>query len=90
MCPSGVEEDGQLPHNATRHYGVELQFYVPVADKRGMDEGLPRLTLVWMYEGDDAEERRKVIAALDYPNFEVFPGQRVSRGSTRGPYGHRV
>ena len=36
-----------------------------------MDEGLPRLTLVWMYEGDDAEERRKVIAALDYPGVEV-------------------
>jgi hypothetical protein len=36
-----------------------------------MDEGLPRLTLVWMYEGDDVEERRKVIAALDYPGFEI-------------------
>ena len=74
--PRVRREDEQLPHNATRHYGIELQFYVPVADKWGMDEGLPRLTLVWMYEGDDVEERRKVIAALDYPGFEIVSPDR--------------
>lgn len=37
-----------------------------------MEEALPKLTLVWMYEGDDIETRRKAVAALDYPYVELI------------------
>jgi hypothetical protein len=37
-----------------------------------VDSGLPRLTLVWLYEGEDLDERRKSVVALDYPDVEVI------------------
>ena len=37
-----------------------------------MGEALPKLTLVWMYEGDDLDARRKAVSALDYPGVEVI------------------
>ena len=37
-----------------------------------MGEALPKLTLVWMYEGDDLDARRKAVCALDYPEVEVI------------------
>jgi hypothetical protein len=36
-----------------------------------MGEAWPKLTLVWLYEGDDADDRRKAVEALDYPDFDV-------------------
>jgi hypothetical protein len=32
----------------------------------------PKLTLVWMYEGDDPENRRQTVLALEYPDVEVI------------------
>jgi hypothetical protein len=37
-----------------------------------MGEALPKLTLVWMYEGDDLDARRKAVAALDYPEVDLI------------------
>lgn len=37
-----------------------------------MGEALPKLTLVWMYEGDDLEARRKAVEALDYPEVDLI------------------
>ena len=37
-----------------------------------MDEVWPKLTLVWMYEGADFEERRKTLLEQDYPDVSVI------------------
>src|SRR5215510_3179378 len=37
-----------------------------------MAEIWPKLTLVWMYEGDDPERRRQIVSALEYPDVEVI------------------
>jgi hypothetical protein len=31
----------------------------------------PKLTLVWLYEGDDVDDRRKAVLALDYPDVDI-------------------
>ena len=36
-----------------------------------METGLPKLTLFWMYDGDDSKNRLKSIESLDYPDFTV-------------------
>ena len=36
-----------------------------------MDTLLPKLTLFWLYDGDDAESRLASIYSLDYPGFKV-------------------
>jgi hypothetical protein len=33
---------------------------------------LPKISLVWMYEGEDLDDRRKTVVALDYPDVEVI------------------
>jgi hypothetical protein len=33
---------------------------------------LPKMTLVWMYEGEDMDERRKTVLTLEYPDVEVI------------------
>ena len=40
------------------------------------DEQLPKLTLVWMCEGLDPNERRETISGLDYPEVEVITPDR--------------
>lgn len=37
-----------------------------------MEQGQPKVTLVWMYEGPDPDGRRKTIGSLDYPDFELI------------------
>jgi len=37
-----------------------------------MVEALPKITLVWMYEGEDLDARRKAVAALDYPEVDLI------------------
>ena len=37
-----------------------------------MEEALPKLTLVWIYDGDDLDDRRKAVEALDYPEVDVI------------------
>jgi hypothetical protein len=41
-----------------------------------MEEPLPKITLVWMYEGDDLEARRKAVAALDYPEVDLISPEK--------------
>src|SRR5688572_19725273 len=36
-----------------------------------MGEAWPKLTLVWLYEGDAPDDRRKAVLALDYPGVDV-------------------
>ena len=36
-----------------------------------MEIGLPKLTLFWMYDGEDAKARLSSIYSLDYPEFNV-------------------
>ena len=36
-----------------------------------METGLPKLTLFWMYDGEDAKGRLSSIYSLDYPEFNV-------------------
>jgi len=36
-----------------------------------MGETWPKLTLVWLYEGDDVDERRKAVSTLEYPDVEI-------------------
>jgi hypothetical protein len=36
-----------------------------------MEEVWPKLTLVWLYEGEDIEERRKAVSSLDYPAVDL-------------------
>jgi hypothetical protein len=36
-----------------------------------MGEAWPKLTLVWLYEGEDVDDRRKAVLALDYPDFNI-------------------
>jgi hypothetical protein len=36
-----------------------------------MGEAWPKLTLVWLYEGVDIDDRRKAVWALDYPDVEI-------------------
>ena len=56
-----------------------------------MGDGWPKLTLVWMYEGDDPENRRKTIAALEYPDVEVVsPDKKLSLEPTSGSDGLRI
>src|ERR1043165_9695370 len=38
----------------------------------GVEGQLPKLALVWMYQGRNPERRRKAIAALHYPQIEVI------------------
>ena len=39
-----------------------------------MDQAWPKLTLVWLYEGEDLDERRKAVSLLDYPDIQfVIP-----------------
>jgi len=49
-----------------------LKFAHEVADNAGVEVQLPNLTLVWMYQGRDAENRLKAIEALDYPHVHVI------------------
>jgi hypothetical protein len=42
------------------------------ADKVIVEKEHPKITLVWMYEGHEFDDRRKIIASLDYPDFEVI------------------
>src|SRR5262252_937594 len=41
-----------------------------------MGEVWPKLTLVWLYEGDDVDDRRDAVSALDYPNVEIVTPAR--------------
>jgi hypothetical protein len=41
-----------------------------------MGEVWPKLTLVWLYEGDDVEDRRDAVSALDYPDVEIVTPDR--------------
>jgi len=36
-----------------------------------VETGLPKLTLFWIYDGEDAKSRRTAIYSLDYPDFNV-------------------
>ena len=36
-----------------------------------METVLPKLTLFWVYDGEDAKSRLEVIHSLDYPDFNV-------------------
>jgi hypothetical protein len=49
-----------------------LKFPDEVADSAGVEVSLPKLTLVWMYQGRDPEARRKALADLDYPAVDVI------------------
>jgi hypothetical protein len=49
-----------------------LKFPDDVADNGGVEARLPNLTVVWMYQGRDPENRRKAIAELDYPQVSVI------------------
>jgi len=42
-----------------------------------VEKGLPKLTLFWMYEGEDAKSRQNSIESLDYPEFHVV----IARGT---------
>jgi CheY-like chemotaxis protein len=37
-----------------------------------MKRALPSVALIWMYQGEDSDERRKEVQSLDYPDFEVI------------------
>ena len=39
-------------------------------------ERSPSVTLIWMYQGKNAAERREEIKGFDYPNFTVVSGIR--------------
>jgi len=41
-----------------------------------MDEVWPKLTLVWLYEGADVEDRRKAVSLLDYPVVDLVMPDR--------------
>jgi hypothetical protein len=41
-----------------------------------MREIWPKLTLVWLYEGDDVEDRRKALSVLDYPGVDIVTPDR--------------
>ena len=41
-----------------------------------MAEVWPKLTLVWLYEGDNLEDRCKAVSALDYPNVDIVTPDR--------------
>jgi len=41
-----------------------------------MDEVWPKLTLVWLYEGEDVEDRRKAVSLLDYPVVDLVMPDR--------------
>jgi hypothetical protein len=53
-----------------------LKFLDELADTAGVEVRLPNLTLVWMYQGRDADSRRQTIAALDYPSVDVIRPER--------------
>ena len=36
-----------------------------------MEHQLPKLTVIWMYHGEEPETRRNTIDSLDYPSFTV-------------------
>ena len=42
-----------------------------------MEEAWPKLTLVWLYEGGDVDERPKAVLMLDYPDFHVVTPDRT-------------
>jgi len=47
-----------------------------------METQWPRLALVWMYLGNNPEDRRDAIAGLDYPHVDlVAPGETQSLNS---------
>ena len=41
-----------------------------------MGEIWPKLTLIWLYEGEDPDERRKAVSGLDYPCVEFVTPDR--------------
>lgn len=41
-----------------------------------MAETWPKLTLVWLYEGYDVDDRRKTLSALDYPGVDIVTPDR--------------
>lgn len=60
------------------NYGTKTLHFLPIAaDETHVDTRLPKVTLIWIYEGADAETRRDVINALDYPDFNVIAAQGV-------------
>lgn len=49
-----------------------LKFPSNAADKVSVKTRLPKLILIWSYDGEAPEARRAIIDALDYPDFEVI------------------
>jgi hypothetical protein len=47
------------------------------ADKASVESRLPKLTLVWMYEGRNWESRREVLKSLDYPHVDIIRPDRT-------------
>jgi hypothetical protein len=48
-------------------------------------ETLPRLTLIWIYEGSDPHSRRETIETLDYPDVQLIsPNQGQSLDQLKG------
>ncbi len=45
--------------------------------RAGVESRLPNLTLVWMYQGRDPENRRQTIKELDYPQVEIISPERA-------------
>ena len=42
-----------------------------------MKSRLPKVTLIWIYEGTHIEARRATVEALDYPDFDVLSAHEV-------------
>jgi len=44
--------------------------------RESMGEIWPKLTLVWLYDGDDVEDRRNTLSSLDYPGVDIVTPDR--------------
>ena len=58
--------------STTSNYGTKTLHFLPIAADESHVDTLPKVTLIWIYEGSDTETRRGVIDALDYPAFDVI------------------
>lgn len=82
LCPSPVSDD-RMSSFATLagDYRTGATVLHPLADNVAVGTDWPRLALVWMYSGKNREDRREMIAELDYPHVDlVVPDGTQSLG----------
>lgn len=68
---SGIRRQDEQFRHAAEDYRTGATVLHRQADNVGVGTYWPRLALVWMYSGKNQQDRREMIAGLDYPEVDI-------------------